>query len=103
MNAHQRQLARHVEYESKGWQYAYILEFEVTGILKPLLKAFAASGAPMSLSRAVLLRCSELLLQWRGSSQAGCLSSTLRAEVREHESHSRTNRIPAPVRMQPWL
>ena len=39
-NAHTRQVAQHVEYESRGWQYAFILEFEIIGVLKPILHAF---------------------------------------------------------------
>ena len=74
-NPHTRQLGRHVEYESRGWQYAFILEFEVTGVLKPILRAFGEAGAPRRLSRAVLLRCAELLLQWRASATASCLAA----------------------------
>lgn len=74
-NPHTRQLGRHVEYESRGWQYAFILEFEVTGVLKPILRAFGEGGAPQRLSRAVLLRCAELLLHWRASAVASCLAS----------------------------
>ena len=74
-NPHKRQLGRHVEYESRGWQYAFILEFEVTGVLKPILRAFGESGAPRQLTRAVLLRCAELLLQWRASAVASCLAA----------------------------
>ena len=54
---------RHVEYESRGWQYAFILEFELAGVLKPVVHAFGEGGAPRHVARAVVLRCAELLLQ----------------------------------------
>jgi hypothetical protein len=72
-NTHVRQSIRHVEYESRGWQYAFILEFEMAGVLKPVIHSFGEAGAPENLACAVVLRCASLLLEWRSSTDAGCV------------------------------
>ena len=89
-NAHTRQVAQHVEYESRGWQYAFILEFEIIGVLKPILHAFGErieaetashggedvqSATASALSRAILLGCASELQLWRSSREASCLAA----------------------------
>ena len=72
-NSQKRHVGQHVEYESRAWQYAFILEFEVMGVLKPVLRAFGDRGAPREMARPLQLRCAELLQRWARSSarQAG--------------------------------
>eukprot|EP01047_Picozoa_sp_COSAG01_P057908 COSAG01_NODE_6755_length_3513_cov_12.636497_2_plen_772_part_00 len=96
-NALTREVDRHVAYESRGWQYAFILEFEVTGVLKPVLHAFGEAGAPLHASRAAILRGAELLLQWRACRDAGCQregdASDQLVSLQDHEMHLGTFKV----------
>ena len=73
-NAQRRHLGRHVEYESRAWQYAFILEFEVMGVLKPVLRAFSDVGAPRHLARGLQLRCAQLMQRWALGAESGVVA-----------------------------